>query len=249
VAQGRLIKRLSAPGFDILCGEATSPAYDVVHTRRIFFVAGEYWVIADHLRGARPHRFDLRFHLSPESEGRVTVETQGNNVLARAPDCALVFPSATGIKVEQGWYAPAYGIKHPAPVVSLPVADVTQTDFFTLVLPLKSDRRTPELQVHNHEDGPVTVFEICKLGAEGSTTDYVAWSESTERFSLGLFDCRASACWLRKSAERESLRACDVRELRWASGSKGLLFGSETSVRWVTWDDRSGVTPDDGREL
>ena len=73
IAQGRFIKRLSAPRFDVLWGEATSPAYEVVHTRQIFFIAGEYWIIADRLRGARPHRFDLRFHLSPESEGRVEI--------------------------------------------------------------------------------------------------------------------------------------------------------------------------------
>ena len=248
-AQGRLIKRLSAPGFDVLCGEATSPAYEVVHTRRIFFIAGEYWIIADRLRGARPHRFDLRFHLSPESQGRVVIGTQGNNVVARTPECALVFHSATGVNVEQGWYAPAYGIKHPAPVVSVAVDDVTQTDFFTLVVPLESDRQAPELQVHNHETEPITIFEISNLGPEGLTTDAVAWTESKESFALGLFNCRASASWLRKSAGQESLRACDVREITRTSGSKEPLFSSENPVRWVMWDDQSGVTPDDGREL
>ncbi|HEX5733908.1 MAG TPA: alginate lyase family protein [Blastocatellia bacterium] len=249
IAQGRFIKRLSAPGFDVLCGEATSPAYEVVHTRQIFFIAGEYWIIADRLRGARPHRFDLRFHLLPESEGHLVIEELRNNVVARTPECALVFHSASRVKIEQGWYAPTYGIKHTAPVVSLPLDDVTQADFFTLVFPLKPGRQVPVFQVHSHETEPVTIFEISNPGPGRLTTDAVAWSESKESFALGLFNCRASACWLRKSAGRESLRACDVRELRWVSGSKALFFGSENPARWVMWDDRNGITLDDGREL
>ena len=249
IAQGRFIKRLSAPGFDVLCGEVTSPAYEVVHTRHIFFIAGEYWIIADRLRGARPHRFDLRFHLSPESEGEVAIEAHGHNAVARTQGCALVFHSASGINVERGWYAPSYGVKHTAPVVSVGVDDVAQTDFFTLVVPLKSDQQAPRLRAHNHETDHRTVFEVGNLGPEGSTTDAVAWSGTGERFALGLFNCRASACWLRKSAERESLIACDVRELQWASGNKALFFGSENPARWVMWDDQNGVTLDDGREL
>ncbi len=41
LAQGRLCERLTAPGFDMLCGEARSPRYDAIHTRRIFFINGE----------------------------------------------------------------------------------------------------------------------------------------------------------------------------------------------------------------
>ena len=169
--------------------------------------------------------------------------------MARTPECALVFHPANKINVERGWYAPAYGVKHPAPVVSVGVDDVPQTDFFTLIAPLKSGRQAPELKVHNHEPDLRTIFEISNPGPHGLTTDYVAWSDSSESYSLGLFDCRASASWLRKSAEQESLIACNVREVRWASGNKALFFGSENPARWIMWDDRSGVTLDDGREL
>ena len=249
IAQGRFIKRLSAPGFDVLCGEATSPAYEVIHTRRIFFIAGEYWIIADRLHGTRPHRFDLRFHLSPESEGGVVIEEQGDNRVARTEECALVFHSVSEINVEQGWYAPAYGIKHSAPVVSVGVDGLTRTDFFTLVVPLKPGGQAPDFLVHDHETDHRTIFEISNPGAEGLTTDYVAWSESRERFAVGPFDFSAAACWLRKSAGQTSLRACDVQEIRWASGSKEPLFSSENSVQWIKWDDQIGITLSDGREL
>ena len=44
VARGRLLGRGTAPGLDVLAGEARSPAYEAVHQRRIAFVAERYWV-------------------------------------------------------------------------------------------------------------------------------------------------------------------------------------------------------------
>jgi hypothetical protein len=247
VAEGKFLRRLSAPGFDSLAGEAASPAYEVIHTRRIFFIAGEYWVIADRLKGSRPHRFDLRFHLSPESEGRVTIEAQGGNLVARAPECALVFCGAGQLKAEPGFYSPAYGIRHPAPVVSVSVDGVSEADFFTLIVPLKPSQPTPSLQVRANDQ--TTIFEISHTRAEGLMTDAVAWCGSDQQFALGPFRCRASAAWLREASGQASLTACDIAELSWASGDGETLLESDGRVRWATWDEQSGLTIDDGREL
>ena len=86
-AEGRLLSRLSAPGLDVLHAEAVSPNYEAVHRRRVAFVAGEYWVVEDRLRGERRHRYEARFHLAPEAWGAVEVE----GCTVRAPGLALVF--------------------------------------------------------------------------------------------------------------------------------------------------------------
>ncbi|HEY3582365.1 MAG TPA: alginate lyase family protein, partial [Pyrinomonadaceae bacterium] len=70
LTEGRLLERVTAPDFDMLCAEAQSPAYEVVHTRRIFFIGDEYWLVIDSLRGCAPHTFDLRFHLTPAAWNR-----------------------------------------------------------------------------------------------------------------------------------------------------------------------------------
>src|SRR4029079_9470990 len=49
VAEARLLQRVTGDGLDLLWGEVASPAYDVVHRRRILFVADEYWLIEDAL--------------------------------------------------------------------------------------------------------------------------------------------------------------------------------------------------------
>jgi hypothetical protein len=95
-AVGRL---LEASG-SVLAGEARSPAYEAVHTRRITFVDERRWVIEDELRGERAHRYDLRFHLPPG--GRTSLRIEG----------------AESIETEPGWIAPRYGEYLEAPVVS-----------------------------------------------------------------------------------------------------------------------------------
>src|SRR6185369_6954766 len=131
LAQGRLIERFTAPGLDMLWGEVRSPAYEAIHTRRIFFVAGEYWLIVDSLRGSVPHKYDLRFHLTAEALNHCTRIFGG----IRTPDMVLLFHTrncrggppwppasepprvsdervATGhLYIRHGWISPRYGIK------------------------------------------------------------------------------------------------------------------------------------------
>jgi hypothetical protein len=251
LAQGKLIGRYSAPGFDLLCGEATSPNYEVVHTRCVCFIAGEYWIIADRLRGEAPHRFDLRFHLSPEAQDRVTIESQDRHLVAHTPELALVICGATKVKLEPGWYAPTYGTKLSAPVIRASIGEVAQADFFTLVVPLKTKQQTPTFQVRRNQIGFLqqVIFEISNSTPDESTMDVVTWNESDETYTLDSFHCQASAAWLRKSNKQKRLTACEVQGLSLSFNDQKPLFKSEHPVRWVTWDERTGVAQDDGRLL
>jgi uncharacterized heparinase superfamily protein len=111
VAEGRFLGRTSAPGIDVLAGEARSPAYDAVHRRRITFIQDSYWVIEDRLEAATEHDYDLRFHLAPSA---ATVE--GRTV--RAPGLTLTLEGAETVQLEPGWISPRYGERIAAPVVS-----------------------------------------------------------------------------------------------------------------------------------
>jgi uncharacterized heparinase superfamily protein len=118
VAQGRFLGRETAPGLDVLHGEATSPAYEVVHRRRISFVDDAYWVIDDELQGERGHVYDLRFHLPPGPREPRTLAIEG----------------ADAVAVERGWIAPRYGELLDAPVVSA-VARGRSARFRTVLTP------------------------------------------------------------------------------------------------------------------
>jgi hypothetical protein len=178
VAEGRLLARLSAPGLDLLDGEARSPCYEAVHRRRVLFVRNEYWLVEDRLEGERPHRYDLRFHLAPEARG--AVELAPGSV--RAPGVALVFADGPEPVVEEGWYAPEYGVKLPAPVVSLAVEGLTSASFLTLIAPLRDGQPLPSLRVVSSAD-PVVV----EVGRDDGR-DVVAWSAD------GVLELRTGRC-------------------------------------------------------
>ncbi|HEX5621997.1 MAG TPA: alginate lyase family protein [Solirubrobacteraceae bacterium] len=126
-AEGRFLGRTSAPGIDVLAGEARSPVYDALHQRRITFVHGRSWVIEDRLRGETEHEYDLRYHLAP---GDAVID--GETV--RAAGLTLHLAGAAQIRLEPGWIAPEYGTRIEAPVVSAKQWGRDAT-FTTIVVP------------------------------------------------------------------------------------------------------------------
>jgi hypothetical protein len=208
VAEGRFLERLSAPGLDMLRGEAASPCYDAVHTRRVAFVADEYWLLEDRLRAGEPHRYDLRFHLGSDAEGATELNHDGGVAIVRSPGLALVVV-ATGTfsaAVEDGWFAPEYGHKVPAPVVSLALDGAQTASFLTLVVPLAPDEPLPDLRVRFGEKA--AVVEVSGPGRR----DVVTWTPSR-------------AAWWRTSTAGEPLafRLCGAGE-DWLAWDRGGSF-------------------------
>jgi Heparinase II/III-like protein/Heparinase II/III N-terminus len=231
-AEGRLLDRHTAPSLDIVRAEAASPAYDAVHTRRVAFVADEYWIVEDRLRGATPHRYDLRWHLAPEAHGAVTVDGRA----VRAPGLALVVAAGAGPVLEDGWCAPEYGVKQPAPVVSVAVDGATEASFITLIVPRDGDgdAAVPDLRVLRANGR--TVVEVDGAGPDGEATDVVAWTDAGLPLVFGPVECRAECAWLREpgGGAPPVLRACSVTEVR-GMGGRTTIFRSPDAVSWLAW--------------
>jgi hypothetical protein len=174
-ARGRLVERLSASSLDVLCGEVLSPAYEARHVRRVFFVAGEYWLVVDELRGERPHRYDLRFHLSHEAWGQTRVESNGVNPVVRAPGLALVFGGPHAPRLEDGWVSEIYGVKRPAPVVSVVNEGEASARFFTLVFPLGANAPAPGMSVEEGMGSRPCGVRVNGVGEGGAATDVITW--------------------------------------------------------------------------
>jgi hypothetical protein len=174
-ARGRLLERVSAPSLDVLCGEVLSHAYEARHTRRVFFVAGEYWLIVDELCGERPHHYDLRFHLSQEAWRQTSVESNETNEMVRAPGLALVFGARNVPRLEQGWVSPVYGVKHPAPVVSVVAEGEASARFFTLVFPIDAAAPAPTMFVEEGVGSRPHRVRVVGVGEGGAATDVISW--------------------------------------------------------------------------
>jgi hypothetical protein len=185
IAEGRFLGRIEAPGLDVLWGEALTPRYDARHRRRVLFVAGQYWIFEDRLTAQRPHRYAQRWHLAPFAQGRVEVSPSEHGVLVRAPGLALVFVPNVQVGLEDGWYAPKYGVKQPAPVVSAAAEGAADATLLTVVAPTPPGTVAPRLRTARG-DGVRVAVEVERSGAR----DTVAWaldgSEATlERSEVG----------------------------------------------------------------
>ena len=238
VAEARLLERLSAPNFDVLRGQVTSPAYDAIHTRSIFFIADEYWVIVDQLQGSLPHDYDLRFHLAPEAMNRTAVKGYTENFAVVAPGLALVFASDHLPQLEPGWFSPEYGQKFPAPVVSLRT-NASNAVFLTLVVPLELNDPLPSVRVSSNEADRIS-FEVAGVGSNRLQIDRVAWSARAEPLTRGDVKGFARATWARASVSGEDsvAQACELGSVAGVTG----LIGDAGSFSWIAWSKSSGLS-------
>jgi hypothetical protein len=219
-----LLERHGAPGLDVVRGQVLSTRYEAVHTRRITFVADEYWLIEDRLTGERPHRYDLRFHLAPEAWDHVDVQRHGDAHVVRAPGLALVLAGDLAPVIEPGWVAPRYGVKLRAPVVSVVVDGEATATFTTLVMPLADGRRAPRLDVRT--DGGVKTIDV----AGDTVEDTLTWSDAGRPLDAGPLRCHASVAWTRRGRD----------------GSAAVAAGVGGADVWAGWNERDGLTA--GRE-
>jgi hypothetical protein len=175
VAEGVFLGRHIVPGLDVLWGAAASPRYDVRHERRVLFVAGEYWLFEDRLWSEHPHRYDQRWHLAPAANGAVVISSDERGASVRTPGLTLGFAPGGDVRLEAGWYAPAYGIKHPAPVVSVGFAAAGNASLLTVAAPTVDGSRAPALRDTVSDAESVSV-QVEGVGALGEACDTVTWS-------------------------------------------------------------------------
>jgi len=171
IAEARFLGRIEAPRLDVLWGEAVTPRYDARHRRRVLFVAGEYWIFEDRLTAQRRHDYAQRWHLAPFAQGRVEVSRSEHGALVRAPGLALVFAPNVQVDLEDGWYAPKYGVKQPAPVVSAVAEGAADATLLTVVAPTPPGTAAPRLRTVLGDGARVEV-EVERSGAR----DTVAWA-------------------------------------------------------------------------
>jgi Heparinase II/III-like protein/Heparinase II/III N-terminus len=216
--QARFVERLSAPGLDILDGEARTTVYDAVHRRQIVFVADSYWLIVDALSAQTPHRYSLRFHLDQSAQQQVAVDGDGSGWVVRAPGLALVSVGGARPSVEQGWVSPEYGIKHPAPVISMERGNVMATTFETLLIARSASEPTPTIDFAWTPGGwtaRITDGEIC---------DTVAWRERAEVLGIDAIRGAGRAAWTR-TRDAHQIGASVV----------------EDAAGWRAWDGATGT--------
>lgn len=143
-SQVRFLGHAEQNGVVSFLGEVISPEYDAIHRRRVLFVGAEWWIVEDTLQAHQPHRYDLRLHLSADAQNRTRhVQDDREQHIVTSPGLQLLFPICPGeVTIEEGWVAPIYGSREPAPVISAATM-ATNCRFLTVIVPVADDTARP----------------------------------------------------------------------------------------------------------
>jgi hypothetical protein len=137
LSQARLFGRWSSAGLDVVRAEVRSPNYDAVHVRTLALVDDDFWIVHDRLRAPSPHSYVARWHLAPAAQDATSLSViDGSYSSVSLPGGRIVIPAGCGVvDLEDGWVAPTYGVKLPAPVVTVTAAGVNDADLLTVIVP------------------------------------------------------------------------------------------------------------------
>ncbi|MFQ5628507.1 MAG: heparinase II/III family protein [bacterium] len=215
---------VSQPGFDYLHGIAKSHEYDTVHERKIFFACLDYWIVTDLLTSIDSHRYDLRFHLSPQAKGRTKSDFSSPTGVIDSPNLLLAQPADDAIdaKIDEGFVSQFYGVKHAAPIVTFS-SQGRNRQFHTVLFPYKKEKPKIELAFvkvrrNNHICSPeeTTALKIQVEYGGKQYTDYyfTRHRERSGAYCFAEFTSDGPFAFVRVSKDGRVVRKCgEVRSM------------------------------------
>ncbi len=123
----------------------------VRHRRRVVFVKPRYWVIVDDLDGRAQHDVQVRFQLAPKRVRRgaaswLAVEGRRGEglwigALSSVPVSVALHEGESD--PQEGWVAPVYGRRRPAPMLIFETTGVLPLRIVTMMWPVRRLERDP----------------------------------------------------------------------------------------------------------
>jgi len=132
--------------------------HPVKHTRKVFFTRGNVFLIQDSFRGSGLHRFELNYHLHPDTatveqgDGWWRIDRNGIRAYLKLLEEAS-FQYSEGLEDPVfGWYSPSYGVRLKSGVLSCLKTGCPNEVSFAAALCV------------NEPSGVKELFQICKTG-------------------------------------------------------------------------------------
>ena len=230
-ARGKLLGFVSEQDFDYLQGSVASAEYSAIHERRIFFAAGEYWLIWDWLHDTEPHDYCLAFHLGAEANGHThhyrgetTHQVHSPNLLV-----AQLERDNTWFDLSDGWVSPVYGTRLAAPILHYHRYQ-RETTFETLLIPF--DEQMPEVEMAELSSGPGISLIECRIRCDqGNFHDhyYLARHANRRSWNHGRMRCSGSFCHWRLDAAGEIVHAFAAPDSKLLMNGEPIATGSDLS--------------------
>tara|TARA_R110000868_G_scaffold220806_1_gene472235 strand:- start:13554 stop:15605 length:2052 start_codon:yes stop_codon:yes gene_type:complete len=135
------------------------------HTRVVFYVRNEFWMVVDKVETDRPRKIDALWHWYPDNmikkEGTIvkTTNERGNLALIPIGKQALNVEFIKGQEEPeiQGWYSPEYNVYEPNITSSYTTNIDSDTSFVWLLMP--SEKGTPKIKtkIKSENEQEITV--------------------------------------------------------------------------------------------
>lgn len=124
---------------DYVTAVAQSAEYSPLHRRTLVFVQQQYLFLLDQIAidDQQDHECALRFHLAEQWRGQVALVAGEHDLAAQTTHFQIraCAPEGTQARIDEGWVSTQYGVKAPAPVLTLVQQSAQPVVFGSLVAP------------------------------------------------------------------------------------------------------------------
>ena len=165
--QAKLLSWHAGPDADFVSGEVGEPG-GVTHQRSVFFVRPDYWVVADHVRGAGTHEVSRLFHF-PLGAGAVTDGRTVRTAFATGTNLAITDPGNSEIRWQDGWVPTGLAKAEKGQVAALVNQLTLPAAFCAVLTPFQDAAQVPKVE-HLPDPDPL----VCRLRVtfpDGQTDD------------------------------------------------------------------------------
>lgn len=124
---------------------------NLVHTRKVFFINNDFWLVFDEITGEGQHLVESFLHLHPDATVEIDSVPMNEalvtaSVTVNSQRLQIVFFGGGELVVQKGadnplngWYSPEFGIKFPNPTIVFSKEAVCPIQFGYLLLPQQED--------------------------------------------------------------------------------------------------------------
>jgi hypothetical protein len=122
----------------------------------------------------------------------------------------MVIVGPGGIGIEDGWVSPRYGIKEPAPIISMRSQPQRNALFVTAIVPQPDSPAPVAMSVTTSADETLAVT-LSGIGPTMDATDRILWRPGGAPFALPDLRGVADVTWRREHAEEGPFEFCGAR--------------------------------------
>jgi hypothetical protein len=234
VPRSRVGAWVATDAFDFFDGEhdgflrLDSPA---VHSRAVFFLKGEYWVIHDRVRSRGRHQIALHLHWAPGVTLTVDAPYTLRAVAANGngpPVDAHIFARAGQLSSAQGWVSTAFGTRSSSAVSVFRLDGEETEDIVTVLARSTAGIRLGDCAWRASADSRGGVLTIA---TESATDTILIGDAATERAGDGIVS-DARWAWARRSLDGELLGLALVHATKLIVDERSELQ-NDSPVKWA----------------